>query len=440
MSLRLQFIAPVLIVLALAVVGWLVGSIGWLVALGGALSIVASLYLGNYAVRRVTALARLPARPMSGNPPFLEATGTFDEIDGAHSDLARWLSAERATIDKERSQTDRQIRMLDRLADGVMLVDEHGSVIYANVSAPTLLAGRNPVGGSFIAAVRDHEMADALSECLDHGTESRRNFEIPGDDRVVEAIIARVSQSPPEAVVVMRDVTEFLRLQTLRRDFVANVSHELRTPLSTVKILTETIVDLVDDDSDASQFLEKIEAEVDSMTALVEDLLQLTQIESVRNPLNRSCVCMSDLVLEVAERLRPLAERHQISLATEVVPPDLKLFVDERRVKQALINLVSNAIAHTGRGGNVSIAVNRHPSTVSVAVTDTGIGIPADDLERVWERFYKVDRSRSEPGTGLGLAIVKHVAQAHGGSVRVQSQIGRGSTFEFRLPIEALAS
>ena len=435
MSLRLQFVAPISVLLSFAVIGWLLGNLFWFVLVGAIPALGLALFLGRYAAQRVADLAAMPSRPSALTSPLLEATGTFDEIDQAHSNLARWLAAERGTIEQERSQTDRQIRMLDRLSDGVMLVDGSGGVIYANVAAPTLLAGRNPVGGSFIAAVRDHEMADALFECLESGTESRRNFEIPGDDRVVEAIIARVSTSPPEAVVVMRDVTELARLQTLRRDFVANVSHELRTPLSTVKILTETIMDLDNEALDQTRFLQKIDAEIDSMTALVEDLLQLTQLESMRTTITRDWVRANDLVIDVVERMKPIADRYQVAIEAELCEPRLSLYADERRMKQALINLVSNAIAHTGSDGRIVLAVRPSGSTARLTVTDTGAGIPAADLERVWERFYKVDRSRTQPGTGLGLAIVKHIAQAHGGTVDVQSRIGEGSTFEIRLPL-----
>jgi two-component system phosphate regulon sensor histidine kinase PhoR len=432
--LRLQFVAPVAVLLGGTVVGWLLGMQGWGLAAGGILAAVVALILGTHATRRLADLAALPSRAGALSSPLLEATGTFDEIDHAHSNLARWLAAERSNVERERIQTDRQIRMLDRLSDGVMLVAEEGAVTYANVAAANLLGGRNPVGSSFIAAVRDHEASDALFECLGFGTEARRNIEIPVEDRVVEAILARVSANPPEAVVVMRDVTELARLQTLRQDFVANVSHELRTPLSTVKILTETIIDLGDNQPEQLRFLEKIDAEVDSMAALVEDLLQLTQLESGRTPLSRSMIDAGGLIQEVQERMRPIADRHQVALSSRVEQAPIMLSADERRVKQALINLVSNAIAHTRRDGKVEIIAALCGAEVRFTVVDSGVGIPAEDLDRIWERFYKVDRSRTHPGTGLGLAIVKHVAQAHGGSVDVQSELGRGSRFEIRIP------
>ncbi|MEZ4523400.1 MAG: ATP-binding protein [Thermomicrobiales bacterium] len=434
MSLRLQYLAPSLALLACALAGWIVG---WpLVGLAGGtvIALATGIMLSRHAVRRLADLSDMPSRTAALASPLLESSGSLDEIDSAYSSIVRWLAGERATIARERSQTDRQIRMLDRLSDGVLLVTDDGTVIYANVAAANLLGGRNPVGGSFIAAVRDHEASDSLFECLRFGTEARRNIEVPGEDRVVDAIFARVSGDPNEAVVVMRDVTELTKLQTLRRDFVANVSHELRTPLSTIKILTETIIDLSDEASEQMRFLEKIDAEVDSMSALVQDLLQLTQLESGRTPLSLSQVAVMDILNEVHDRMVPIAERSRVSLRILDGDPAFVLLVDERRIKQALINLVSNAIAHTRPGGKVEISFDSTGADVVFRVADSGVGISSADLDRIWERFYKVDRSRAHPGTGLGLAIVKHVAQAHDGSVAVTSEVGKGSTFEIRLP------
>ncbi|CAN5676609.1 hypothetical protein BH23CHL2_BH23CHL2_17090 [soil metagenome] len=437
MSLRLQFIVPVLTMLVAVIGGWATGSTLSGAIVGTVAGLASAIFLARHAQNRLEELARLPSRSVPDARALLQPAGTFDEIDSARSAIARWLVAERENAELDRGQTDRQIRMLDRLSDGVMLVSEDGTVIYANVAAATLLAGRNPVGGSFIAAVRDHEASDALFACLREGVEIRRTIEVPGEDRVVEAIFARVSRDPREAVVVIRDVTELVKLQTLRRDFVANVSHELRTPLSTIKILTETIIELTEYGAEHMRFLEKIDGEVDSMSALVEDLLQLTQLESGRTPLTRRRVAANELVVEVLERMSPISERHRVRLRANPVDPEYTLIADDRRVKQALINLVNNAIVHTPEGGTVEIQCEPIGDDVVFRVVDTGVGIPAEDLDRIWERFYKVDRSRSHPGTGLGLAIVKHVAQAHGGCVNARSVVGKGSTFEIRLPAEA---
>jgi two-component system phosphate regulon sensor histidine kinase PhoR len=357
-----------------------------------------------------------------------------DEIDEARLAVARAFTALRQSIELERNDMSRQIRLLDRLSDGVLLVGDDGAVVYANVAAASLVGGRNPIGGSFISAVRDHELSDLLHECLRTGSEFRRMIEFPGEGQVVNAVIARVSTSPSEALVLMRDVTELTRLQTLRRDFVANVSHELRTPLSTIKILTETLIDLTEDGNDQANFLQKIDAEVDSMTELVEDLLQLTQLESGRTPLRRSMVSAAGIIGDVRERMLPIAERQGVRLVAGTPGDGTAFSADERRVKQALINLVHNGIVHTPRGGVVELSCLSDEREIVFTVADSGVGIPQGDLERIWERFYKVDRSRARPGSGLGLAIVKHVVQAHGGTVSARSTVGEGSTFELCIP------
>ena len=415
-------------------IGWGWNALGPFLAFGAFLASVVGLLLGSNAVERLRALATVQDRLVAGPLPLREPTRSFDEIDETHSAVARGIASELAAVESERNLTRRQIRMLDRLTDGLILVSDEHTVIYANVAAATLLGGRNPVGGSFIAAVRDHETADALAASLRTGIEARRIVDIAGEDRTVEAVIARVSDDPPEAVVVMRDITELAKLQTLRRDFVANVSHELRTPLSTVKILAETLSDLAGDGDEQRRFLEKIDDEVDSMSELVDDLLNLTQLESGRTPLNLSVVRAHDLLSEVRDRMNPIAGRHGIQIRTSGSGLDDHVQVDERRITQALINLVSNAVAHTHRGGSIILSYSSDENMVSFLVEDTGVGIPAEELDRIWERFYKVDRSRSAPGTGLGLAIVKHVVQAHGGTVDARSTLGDGSVFEIHLP------
>jgi two-component system phosphate regulon sensor histidine kinase PhoR len=223
-------------------------------------------------------------------------------------------------------------------------------------------------------------------------------------------------------------------LQNLRRDFVSNVSHELRTPLSTIKILTETLLDIREDDDEANQFLSKIDQEVDSMTALVRDLLDLTRLETTSSRLVLREFDAGSLVHDIRDRMRPLAARHDVELVTSV-EDDLEALVgDERRLHQALINLVTNAVVHTAAGGTVTIGAARDVSGVRFFVVDTGVGIPEDDLPRVWERFFKTDKARTGPGTGLGLAIVKHIVQAHSGTVSAASEVGKGSEFWFVIP------
>ncbi|MBC7222671.1 MAG: PAS domain-containing sensor histidine kinase, partial [Anaerolineae bacterium] len=241
---------------------------------------------------------------------------------------------------------------------------------------------------------------------------------------------------PPGFLIVLQDLTEVRRLETVRRDFIANISHELRTPLASLKALVETLRDVaLDDPPAARRFLDRAEAEVDALTQMVQELLELSRLESGQAPLEMKPVPVADLVVPSAERLRPQAERAGLEISFDL-PADLPLVqADLERVRQVVLNLVHNAIKFTPAGGRIHIAARQVGAEVQVSVADTGIGIPPEELDRIFERFYKADRARSRGGTGLGLAIAKHVVQAHGGRIWAESAEGRGSTFFFTLPV-----
>ena len=326
------------------------------------------------------------------------------------------------------------------MRNAVIQVDAHGVVTYGNLAASTMFGGRNPAGRSFIRVVRDHRMDAIVRHCLETGEDQQYTFDLPGDPRTMNAIIVRIAQYPKEALVVLRDVTELNRLQTVRRDFVANVSHELRTPLSTIKILADTILDLQPDDEEVQRFVGKIDDEIESMTMLVQDLLDISQLEKGPESLRYAPANPVAIAQSVVDRMGPRAQKAGVTLAVDADSSVGEISADGRRLEHALLNLVTNAIDHTTTGGAVRIAVRAGDDETTYSVTDNGSGIGEADLERIWERFFKTDRSRAEPGTGLGLAIVKHVALAHGGTVSVSSRLGTGSTFEMTIPNSSDAS
>lgn len=433
LDLRSQFVAPVLLTAAGAAIGWLSGSLPAGIVAGLLLGLLFALILGARARGKVQSALDVVAR--SPNRAGTEPLGSQrDPLNLLQSALTRYVEREQHRQLSEQSQHARQIQLLDQMNDGVMRVDASGTVVYSNVAAGTLLGGRNPTGRSFIAAVRDHELNQLLHQCLTAGDNAERTFDIAGEPTVVNAVFVRLTDDPPEALVVLRDITELTRLQTLRRDFVANVSHELRTPLSTIKILTETLIDLSQGRDEEQRFLEKIDAEVDSMIELVNDLMSLARLESSRGQLVLQALDPRLVIEDVRNRMRALADRSGVNLIVEINDVEGTVVADERRLGQALINLVQNALAHTQAGGEVRLAVQDLGDEIEYAVSDTGSGIPPDHVNRIWERFYKVDRSRSNPGTGLGLAIVKHIVLAHEGSVSASSEVGKGSTFVIRLP------
>jgi two-component system, OmpR family, phosphate regulon sensor histidine kinase PhoR len=239
------------------------------------------------------------------------------------------------------------------------------------------------------------------------------------------------------AVAVLHDVTQFRRVERMRTEFVANVSHELRTPITAVKGFAETLLDGALENPDlCRQFVQIIYDESERLSHLVLDLLELSKMESGHSVFRFTRVNISELVDTAAARLQNQATQSGIDLFVHT--PESPVFADvaPERITQVLINLIGNAIAYTPAPGRIDVSVLDADEEVTVEVADTGIGIPKADIPRIFERFYRVDkdRSRNTGGTGLGLAIVKHILEAHRGTIKVTSEVGRGSTFSFTLP------
>ncbi len=246
--------------------------------------------------------------------------------------------------------------------------------------------------------------------------------------------------------IVIEDLTELRRLERVRRDFIANISHELRTPLASVRLLVETLEEAIDTDPEQAQvFVEKIETEVQQLTALVSEILELSGIESGQVSMTIEPVEAEQLVREVMARMLMLAQRHRVTLRTEIEQGKTLVAADSKHIMRVLVNLVHNAIKFTPSGGVVVIGTRLEAggNAQCFYVRDTGIGIPPEDLPRIFERFYKVNQARSKAdfidtgggGSGLGLAIARHVVEAHGGRIKAESVVGQGSTFSFNLPV-----
>jgi two-component system phosphate regulon sensor histidine kinase PhoR len=246
--------------------------------------------------------------------------------------------------------------------------------------------------------------------------------------------------------IIIEDLTETHRLERMQRDFLANISHELRTPLTSVRLLAETLEDVIDTNPDrAQEFVEKIETEVQYLSELVSELLELSRLESGQTIMIIEPVEAERLVREVMARMLPLAQRHRVSLGTDIHQGTTLVVADSKQITRVLVNLIHNAVKFTPSFGSVVIGTMAQTDqhTQCFFVRDTGVGISAEELPRVFERFYKTDRARSKAGfigpggggTGLGLAIARHVIESHGGSIWAESCPGHGSTFSFTLPI-----
>lgn len=329
--------------------------------------------------------------------------------------------------------------IFETLNDGVVILDEHGVILGVNIAACRVLEifYGEVVNQSVLRAIRDYELANLIQAALSEKNTQVASIELTGNGRIVE-VTAKPTTSDGETlvIVVIRDVTNIRRAETVRREFVANVSHELRTPLASIKALVETLeAGAMHEPEVASDFLHRVVGEVDRLTDLVDELLDLARLQSGRMILNLERLEPTDVLTRGAERLRPQTKRARLDLQIEI-PADLPpILVDRARVEQVLINLVHNAIKFTPAGGSITVSAELDGPFVAVHVTDTGSGIPEAELPRLFERFYKADRARRSEGTGLGLAIAKHIVQAHQGTISAESAPNKGARFTFTLPV-----
>ena len=385
---------------------------------------------------------------------------TRDEVGTLTRAFNQMSDRLRGTVNKLVEERRRLVAVLDNMADGVVITDGDGRVRLINPAAARLLgvAEEAALGRPFAQVARDYRIIGLWQRCCERNEEQFEPVEVSLRGPFLQAIATPLRDAGPQAsLVILQDLTQVQRLETVRRDFISNISHELRTPLASLKALVDTLRDgALEDPPAARHFLERMEIEVDALTQMVQELLELSRIESGQVPLRLKPTPVADVVLPPAERLRPQAERAGLSITVDL-PPDLPpILADAERVQQVITNLVHNGIKFTPPGGQIVVRasfmetgqgdggtqgqgekgaplVSLFPCLL-VSVEDTGVGIPADDLPRIFERFYKANRARSGGGTGLGLAIAKHIVQAHGGRLWVESVEGKGSTFYVALP------
>ena len=388
--------------------------------------------------RRLTRVAtRLDAGPLAG----LEAAGGTDAhraVEGDDPSLEASLehlerTSERITDAVALATEDarRLHEALDAMPEGVVLCDPDGHVRFRNARAASLIGDRH-------AEVLAAQALDELIATSTSGASAERTLELYGPPRrtlTVRTAPIDDDQRTLGVLAVIDDVTERRRLAAVRRDFVANVSHELKTPVGALGLLAETL-SVETDPAVARPLADRIQTEAFRVSRIIDDLLDLSRIEAQETP-PREFIEVNLVMAEAVERVRPAAESRRVSLMMEEPTPPLVVVGERRQLVSALYNLLDNAIKYSEEGSQVTFAGRADGSVVALEIRDEGIGIPVRDLERIFERFYRVDqgRSRQTGGTGLGLAIVRHVAGNHGGRVTVTSREGEGSTFTLALPL-----
>ena len=341
----------------------------------------------------------------------------------------------RSTIEDLSRERSEAAAILEHMADGIVITDHEGHIQLINPAAQRILATTeaDSLGRSLPQIAREDGIILAMRACLNEQRDQDELVDLSRSNLLLHVVATPImtGSAGSGCLMVLQDLGQIRRLESIRRDFVSNVSHELRTPLASLRALVDTLRGgALDDPPAAAHFLERMDQEIDDLTHMVGELLELSRIESGQAPIRLAPVAVADVVEPAVERLRTQAERGQLTLDCQL-PPDLYVLADQEQLHQVVTNLVQNAIKFTPPGGHVSVTAQRDGERVIVTVRDSGVGIPETVLPRIFERFYKADPARASRGTGLGLAIAKHIVQAHGGEIWVTSVEGQGSSFSF---------
>ncbi len=384
------------------------------------------------AVRRIVALsARLGEEDLA-----LEGRGG---VERSFSRLERMVGTAMSKIGDSKQAEDRMRLALANVPHGVVVCDDQGEIVLKNAQAEEFMGTDqpDPVGGTVADVLAEEAILRLLRAAAADGQPGTETLDLYGPPRRTLTIHARPLETDWRgvgAVAIIEDVSEKRRLEAVRRDFVANISHELKTPVGALGLLAETLAGESDPEV-VNRLAWRIQGESQRVARIMDDLLDLSRIESEEAP-TREPVPVHLIVAQAAERVRSAAEQQGIRIRIGEPPRELSVLGDRRQLISALYNLMENAVKYSDRGSTVEVGGRTSGNWLDLRVRDRGIGIPAQDLERIFERFYRVDRARGRDtgGTGLGLAIVRHVVHNHGGEVLVESQEGEGSTFTLRLP------
>ncbi len=400
-------------------IGYLAGGVVAVVA------IVVAAVLGRRAGRRglqqrLTALAsRLGVTPTDENG-----------VEGVLLHLERVTGEAAEAVTEASAEAIRLRRSIDTLPQGVIVCDENGDIAFRNSRAVELMSSGHA------DALAAQAVTELLEQAWNDGS-AERTLDLYGPPRQTLAIRTELvddGRRPLGVIAFIDDVSERRRLEEIRRDFVANVSHELKTPIGALGLLAETLT--VEPDPDIAQRLaSRIQHEAFRVSRIIDDLLDLSRLEAEESP-PREPIYVNLVMAEAVERVRAAADQRKVSIELHEPDPPIHVLGDRRQLVSAIHSLLENAVTFSYEGGAVGLTATQSDGEVRLSVADAGVGIPARDLERIFERFYRVDhgRSRETGGTGLGLSIVRHVAANHRGRVEVDSREGEGSTFTIVLP------
>ena len=367
-------------------------------------------------------------------------TSNIKDLENLSSSITSLISDFTSRLSTVESERNRLATVLEQMTDGVLIADENGVIQFANPAAGRLFQTSSLIDRSIIEIIRHHQLVEAWRRCQQSREMQSASVEISTRHQYLQLIVVP-DQNSSGSLLLVQDLTRVRRLETVRRDFISNLSHELRTPLASLKALTETLLDgALDDPPAARRFTDQIQIETDALTQMTTELLELSRIESGRLSLDLTPVSAFELLDSSSKRMQLQVERAGLNMRVECQDDLPKVNIDTQRLEQVLVNLIHNAVKFTKPGGEIILIADEVSvggagnSEVRFAVRDTGAGIPADDVPRIFERFYRVDKSRTGSGTGLGLSIAKHIVEAHNGKIWAESIQEQGSTFYFTIP------
>jgi two-component system, OmpR family, phosphate regulon sensor histidine kinase PhoR len=428
------------VAMSLADVDTLIAQMRWLISgavllglvVAGGMGVLAS-HFASRSLMELVSRARSLASGQRGQRIALEADDELGGLAGSFNRMAEDLERTLSTLGDER---DRSQAILESLSDAVLAIDADLALTALNGAALKLLGlGSAPLGARLIDVIRVPVVLEIVNKAK-AGETAHAELVWTGPPRRMLLATATPQRARGQCVLVLRDVTELRRLESMRRDFVANVSHELRTPVSIISANVETLVaGALEDRPRAQEFLNAVQRNADRLSRLVNDLLDLSRIEAGSYEIEREPMTAEGAVSAVFDLLETRAHARGLTLNVDV-EDDLTFIGDERSLEQVLINLVDNAIKYTPSGGQIGVEIKHDGAEALIEIWDTGPGVPESHRARLFERFYRVDpgRSRDMGGTGLGLSIVKHLVESMRGAVGMRAREGGGSVFWVRLP------
>jgi two-component system, OmpR family, phosphate regulon sensor histidine kinase PhoR len=410
----------------------------WATVVAALLVVLAAGFITRMITRPVRRLTRAAVKIASGDLSQQIRITSRDELGRLGKAFNKMSANLQDTLSAISDEKNKLLTVLSSITDGVIMTDSQGKIQFANLAAGSLFNFKTDaaIGKHLIETILNYEIEHLLKKCLAGTQKQSAQVETTAGKFLQVVVVPIQTNNLAGALVLFQDLTEVRNLQTMRREFIGNVSHELRTPLAGIKAIVETLQDGALNDKEVAQdFLSKVNYEVDSLTQMVNELIELSRIETGKVKLDKVPLDLNLLVKEVVARLNPQAERKQIRIMTNLKDDLPAVQADRERIQEVIINILHNAIKFTPANGEIEILTSTSLSSVTIKIQDTGIGISKDDLPHIFERFFKADKSRSDSGSGLGLAIAKHIVKAHGGEIWVQSQQGKGSTFGFNLPL-----